>query len=92
MDSEDTLATRVRNAKRDKAGLLQDATVLVSVLGTLMAFVAALLAMGALMYAVATKDRVDHLEDSHDLTQVYVRDLKAYMIEQGFKPPEDDNE
>lgn len=34
--------------------------------------------------------RYDQLVDSHEVTQIYVRDLKAFLIEKGFEPPEEE--
>jgi len=89
----DALAVRDRLVNRYKEGLIDNAAIVISALAVLIA-AGALMFAGIAMYAavdakVNLMSRIEHLEETNDVTQIYVRDLKAYMIEQGFRPPEE---
>ena len=89
--ASDALAVRGRLVSRYKEGLLDNATVLVSVLGAVMAFVAALLAMAAYTTTLNTRENTREdmtaLKNEFRMTQVYTDELISEMKINGLNPP-----
>lgn len=89
----DTLAVRDRLVGRYKENLIDNAAVIISALAVLIAAFGLMFGGIAMWESADTKEdlrhQYDQLVDKHEVTQIYVRDLKAYMIEQGFRPPEE---
>jgi len=89
--SSEALDVRNRIVGRAKEGLLENATVLVSVLGAVMAFVAALLATAAYTTSLNTRenlrDDMTALKNEFRMTQVYTDELISEMKIYGLNPP-----
>lgn len=79
-----------RFAQQFRQRLIESAALIVSAVSLLISVLCMIIAVVSLVVALqATRTNIV-LQEKHDVTQIYVRDLKAYMIQQGFKPPEED--
>lgn len=100
VDDIDSTRNRVFSQAREKA--LESAAIIVSGMSLLVAILSLVIASVALFVSIEAMQaageeaaetrielnaRYDQLVIKHDTTQVYVRDLKAYLIKQGFEPP-----
>lgn len=79
-----------RFAEQFRQRIIESAALIVSAVSLLISVLCMIVVVVSLVIALqATRDN-KILQEKHDVTQIYVRDLKAHMIEQGFKPPEED--
>jgi len=89
--SSEALDVRNRIVGRAKEGLLENATVLVSVLGAVMAFVAALLAMAAYTTSLNTRQNImadmTALKNELRLTDVYLQEVHVLVESEGLELP-----
>jgi len=89
--ASEAIEVRNRIATRAKEGILENATVLVSVLGAVMAFVAALLAMAAyttsLNIGESLREDMAALKNEFRLAEVYLQEVHVLVEAEGLDLP-----
>jgi len=77
-------------SQQTKLVIIATVAAIVASLALLMSWMAANNAMEAKIRAEYQDEKIAVLTEELAVAQIYTRDLKAYMIEQGFKPPEEE--